>query len=603
MKIKYYAIMLLFLPVCFSCLSALNDVPVTLNDAEYVFTDSIRAEAFINSLTNEKPDGVSASYNRLQGNAMLASATDEATHVSTNKSSTNTAWKMSASNWGPSNMRYYRSSDGAGEVGSWFRWGGYYGIREANVALDGLILMKAPTYGSHYFVNRMKGEAIFHKAISHFWLFQKWGGIPIIDRTYSDNEDLSIPRSSVEETVNYIVRLCEEAYELLPNTPYSGNEAGRYDRGSALALKSRVLLYAASPLYNGSGFDKKNNPLICYGNTNQERWQIAAKAAWDLINLGWYQLYMGDGGDSPQLRYQKLFYTWSSANNKEYIIVGRLRQPNRDTENDNFPDGFTNATGGTCPSQEMVDAYEMADGTLFDWNNPVHIAKPYANRDPRFYASIIYHGATYTRFANSSNYTFDMRENGKNRSGNAATTTGYYLNKFMDYTNANPVAGTGNVQHEWVYFRYAEAFLNYAEAANEFNGPEYKVPGANITAVDAINLIRTRAGMPDVATTFARRGIALTQQTLRDLIRNERRIELAFEEHRYFDVRRWMIIENGSIHGLRITGDAVNPQFERIEVEKKVFRPTRDYFFPIPYSETIVNKNLKQNPGWSDENN
>ncbi|MDR3218725.1 MAG: RagB/SusD family nutrient uptake outer membrane protein [Dysgonamonadaceae bacterium] len=602
MKIKYYLIVTLLTLGMISCLDALNDTPVDLNDAEYVFTDSIRAEAFINSLTNEKPDGVSASYNRLQGNAMLASATDEATHVSTNKSSTNAAWKMSAGNWGPSNMRYYRSSDGAGEVGSWFRWGGYYGIRRANVALDGLQMMRTPIYGSAYFVNRLKGEAIFHKAISHFWLFQKWGGIPIIDRTYTDDENLSIPRSSVEETVNYIIHLCNEAYELFPDVSYSGNESGRYDRGAALALKSRVLLYAASPLYNGSGFDNKNNPLVCYGNTNRERWRIAAEAAKDLINLGWHTLYTGNVGDSPQVAYQKLFYTWSSTNNREYVIVGRLRQPNRDTENDNFPDGFTNASGGTCPSQEMVDAYEMSDGTVFDWNNPVHQTNPYTGRDPRFYASIIYHGATYARFANSSNYTFDMRENGKNRSGNAATTTGYYLNKFMDYTNANPVSGSGSVQHEWVYFRYAEALLNYAEAANEYEGPNYKVSGADITPVDAINHIRARAGMPDVATTFANRGITLNQQTLRDLIRNERRVELAFEEHRYYDVRRWMIVENGNIHGLKITGEANLPKFERVEVEKKIFRQDRDYFFPIPYLETIVNKSLEQNPGWSVDN-
>lgn len=603
MKTKHYILYSLFLLVglC-SCFNDLDETPVDIFDKYYVFQDSLRAEAFVNSLSNELPDAVSSSYNRLQGNAMLASATDEATHVSTNKSSSNAAWRLSSGNWGPSNLRYYRSDDGVGNIASWYRWGGYSGIRKANVALDGLELTEEgiPLYGSKSFVNRLKGEATFFKALSHFFLFQKWGGIPIIDRTYSDEEDLNIPRSSVKETVDYIVQTADKAFQFLPNEPYSGNEAGRADRGATLALKSRVLLYAASPLYNGSGFDGSNNPLICYGNYDPERWKQAAEAAQQLIDLGWYELYYG-GSSQPAVRYAKLFTSWTNEYNKEYVIVGRLRQANPDTENDNFPAGFTNASGGTCPSQELVDAYEMEDGTLFDWNNEAHRNAPYEKRDPRFYASIIYHGAHYSRFANVTNgYTFNMLDGGNNRSGNAATTTGYYLNKFMDYTIANPVGNSGNVQHEWCHFRYAEAFLNYAEAANEYGGPEYRIPGAKspLTPIEAINMVRARAGMPDVETTFAKRGWPLTKDNLRKLIHNERRIELAFEEHRYYDVRRWMTIQNGAIHGVRIANQGIGLIYTIEEVEKKVFDPKKHYFFPIPYVETVLNKSLEQNPGW-----
>lgn len=604
MKTKHYIFYSFALLIGLSsCFSELDETPVDIFDKYYVFQDSLRAEAFVNSLSNELPDAVSASYNRLQGNAMLASATDEATHVSVNKSASNAAWRISSGNWGPSNMRYYRSDDGVGNLAAWYRWGGYSGIRKANVALDGLELTEegVPLYGSRSFVNRLKGEAIFFKALSHFFLFQKWGGIPIIDKTYSDEENLNIPRSSVKETVDYIIQTADKAYQLLPNEPYSGNEAGRADRGATLALKSRILLYAASPLYNGNGFDGSRNPLICYGNYDPERWKLAAEAAQELIDLGWYELYYGAASSQPQERYAKLFTSWTDEYNKEYVIVGRLRQANRDTENDNFPAGFTNASGGTCPSQELVDAYEMEDGSLFDWNNEVHRNNPYVKRDPRFYASIIYHGARYSRFANVTNgYTFNMLDNGTNRTGNAATTTGYYLNKFMDYSVANPVGNSGNVQHEWCHFRYAEAFLNYAESANEYGGPEYKIAGAKspLTPIEAINIVRARAGMPDVVTTFANRGWILNKENMRKLIHNERRIELAFEEHRYYDVRRWMSIQDGAIHGVRITNQTGNLVYTIEEVEKKVFDPKKHFFFPIPYVETVLNKSLEQNPGW-----
>jgi hypothetical protein len=424
-----------------------------------------------------------------------------------------------------------------------------------------------------------------------------------MDRTYLDDEDLNIPRSTLEATVDYIVRTAEEAYRLLPGEAYSGVEAGRAERGSALALKSRVLLYAASPLYNGNNFG--GNKLVCYGNYDVERWRHAAEAAQEVIDLGWYGLFYGSpaANNTPQQRYAKLFTSWTDEYNKEYIIVGRMRQANRDTENDNFPAGFTNARGGTCPSQEMVDAYEMADGTVFDWNNEAHKGNPYDSRDPRFYAAIIYHGAYFSRFANATTargYTFNMLENGTNRTGNAATATGYYLNKFMDYSVANPVSNSGNVQHIWCHFRYAEALLNYAEAANEYHGPAYQIAGASnpLTPVDAINQIRARAGMPDVATTFANRGWDMNQENLRKLIRNERRVELAFEEHRYYDVRRWMTVEDAAIHGVQIVTRDGKPQYTVVEVEKKVFDPQRHYFFPIPYNELVSNRSLEQNPGW-----
>lgn len=578
------------------CMKPLNVVPVEFKSAEDVFTDSARAELFINNAYTDLPADVSNSYNWLDGNAMLASATDEAVHVSTNKTSPSAAQRMSAGNWNPSNMRYYRASDGAGEIGSWLKWGGYHGNRKANTALTHL--HKLPTTTSERFRKRMRGEALFIRALQHWFLFQKWGGIPIVDRSFEASDNVLLPRNSVQSVVNFIVQQCDEAMALLPEEPYTEpTEVGRADRGSCMALKAKVLLYAASPLYNRAGTDS----LTSLMNVDPNRWAAAAKAAQDVVDLNWYTLYKPT--TNGQRNYKEFFNAWGAGTTNREFIFGRLRSPNRDTENDNFPAGFTNAKGGTCPSQDMVDAYEMEDGTVFSWANPDEAKDPYLKRDPRFYASIIYNGAKYAKFANKSNYTFQTFTGGDNATGNAKTETSYYLYKFMDYSNVNPAQGTGTAYHNWHYFRYAEVLLNLAEAANEAGGPAYTVAGAGspLSAVDAINLVRERVGMPDVATTFSRRGLPLTKENLRELIRNERRVELAFEDHRYYDVRRWMIIEQlpKFVRGCVITKnpDGSFSYDPNVQVETKVFE-TKHYFFPIPQTEVNRNPNMRQNPQW-----
>lgn len=579
-----------------SCKRPLYVVPVEFKSAEDVFSDSARAEYFINNAYTDMPADVGNSYNWMDGNAMLASASDEAMHISTNKTSPSAPQRMSAGNWNPSNMRYYRASDGAGEIGSWLKWGGYHGNRKVNTALKNMHLL--PSNVSERFKNRLKGEALFIRAMHHWFIFQKWGGIPVVDKSFEASDDVLLPRNSVRTVVDFIAKSCDEAFVLLPAEPYTEpSEIGRADRGSCLALKARVLLYAASPLYNRAGPDS----LTAYGNADPERWKLAAEAAQQLVDLNWYQLYKPSV--NGQKNYQELFTAWGAGNSNREFIFARLRTPNRDTENDNFPAGFTNARGGTCPSQDLVDAYEMEDGTVFNWSDPVQGKDPYLKRDPRFYASIIYNGAKYAKFANKTNYTFQTYTGGDNAQGLAKSETSYYLMKFMDYANVNPAQGSGSAYHNWAYFRYAEVLLNLAEAGNEAGGPGYIVPGATsaLTPVDALNLIRARAGMPDVQTSLAKRGQPLNQAVLRELIRNERRIELAFEDHRYYDVRRWMIIEQlpKFIRGCVITKEA-DGSFSydpAVVAENKVF-DTKHYFFPIPQTEVNRNPNMQQNPGW-----
>ena len=592
-------------------------IPLTFQGAEDVFTDSLRAQMFINNAYTEQPADANASFNNMDGNAMLSSATDESTHVRTNKTIPSAPQRMSAGNWSPSNMRYYRDSDGAGEIGRWMKWGGYHGNRKANTAIKFLPML--PEKYTRRFRNRLMGEALFLRAIHHFHLFQMWGGIPIVDVAFLASDDVQIPRNSVKEVVDFITSEMMKAAELLPATEYTAvEEIGRVSRGACYAYTGRTFLYAASPLYNGPGFDGSSNPLICYGTTDPNLWRLSAEASQKAIDLGWYELFKNTNpnrvnatnattpfGGKGQESYHQLFNEWGIDSSNKEMIFGRIRGTNRDTENNNFPAGFTNQQGGTCPSQDLVDAYEMNDGSIFDWNNPAHRAKPYDNRDPRFYATVIYDGAAYRRFANQQNgYTFNITEGGTNKpaGGLANTETGYYLYKFCDYYNCNPAGSTGSAYHCWMDMRFAEVLLNYAEAANEVGGPFYTVSGAvrPITPVQAIDSIRARVGMPTVAATFEKRGQPLNQATMREFIRHERRIEMAFENHRYYDVRRWMIIENmpQKIRGVRITGSGDNKVYTLIdEVEKKIFEK-KHYFWPIPQVEINRNRNMVQNPGW-----
>lgn len=599
---SYYITAITVLGILSSCADdPFYAVPIEFNSALTVFSDSARAEYFINNAYTEQPSDVSASFNWMDGNAMLASACDEAMHIQSNKTSPSAPSRMSAGNWDPSNMRFYRSSDGAGEIGSWMKWGGYHGVRKANTALKYLEMDLLPPSCSQRFKNRLKGEAHFLRGLQHFHLFQKWGGIPIVDKAFEANDDVQIPRNTLKETVDFICGEFDKAIALLPEDQYLDSwEIGRADRGACYAYKARVLLYAASKLYNGSGMDGSGNPLICYGTYDAERWKSAAEAAQKVIDLNWYTLFKK--GTNGQQNYKTLFNEWGSGHNNHEFIFGRIRGTNRDTENDNFPAGFTNSKGGTCPSQDLVDAYEMKDGTLFDWNDPKMAAAPYENRDPRFYASIIYNGAHYNKFANTSNYTFQTYVGGKNATGNTATETSYYLYKFMDYEKCKPDSKSGGAYHVWMDMRYAEVLLNYAEAANEYGGPNYVVGNASrpLTPIEALNQIRERSGMPDVETTFKNRGKSITKESLREFIYHERQIEMAFENQRYYDVRRWMIIENlpQYIRGCEIKMVNGKPVYDpTVVVENKIFE-RKHYFFPIPQVEINRNVNMVQNPEW-----
>ncbi len=431
-------------------------------------------------------------------------------------------------------------------------------------------------------------EARFLKVFYYFELIKRYGGVPLVNKKlYLDNDSdmyflTHVKRNTFDECVNYIVSECDSVAPDLPLS-YEVTSKGRATKGAALALKSRVLLYAASDLYNQDG---NTNPYIGYvSGDRQKRWLAAANAANVVIALGSYIL------STP---YRDLFVLQTNVSNQE--IIWQCQIPNSNAlEKENYPIGYEGGNTGSCPSGNLVDAYEMSNGKIFDW--AVNGSNPYTGRDPRLKASILINNEVW---AGRTVETWQGGRDGIPR--RYATKTGYYLKKIL-VDNLDLQLDQKSTR-QWIYFRFGEILLNYAEAANQYGGPDYKVSGGLYTAKQAIDKIRARVSMPDVNTTFANRGISINKDEFLKLIYNERRVELAFENHRWWDIHRWMKAEEtlgGKISGVSVLKNNVSGTFTYtpVETETRIFDKNKMYLYPIPQSEIVKsNGNLEQNPNW-----
>lgn len=464
----------------------------------------------------------------------------------------------------------------------------YAGIRRVNIFLANVDRVPAAAATLVYW----KAEARFIRAMLYFELVKRYGGVPLIgDKLFTLKDDLALSRNSYEECVSYIVAECDAIKGtdgLRPASAIPDAEWGRVPQGAAYALKSRMLLYAASPLFNGGGVNGAG-PLQGYVSYNASRWQLALNAAQDLLNLGAHSLVTTTTAPSTSA-YASVF---SVKKNPEIILAKQVANSSI-LEGLNAPIGYTSpaaSQGLTSPSQNFVDAFPMNTGLAITATgagyNPQN---PYVGRDPRLAASVFFNGR---QWLNRTVQTFD---GGLDRPGGnvVQTRTGYYLRKFLyEYPSGTTYS---NQSHNFPLFRFAETRLNAAEALNELNRtPE---------ALTHIIALRQRAGI--TAGTANRYGVpaSLSQAEARELIRNERRIELGFEEHRFWDVRRWKIAEtalSGPLNGVRIVRGGTAPnftfQYSYPQVTMLVFQP-RLYYMPLPYDETIKNTNLEQNPGW-----
>ena len=515
----------------------------------------------------------------------------------------------------------------------------FIAIRKANIAIQEL---PNATFDNPDLNERLLGESYFLRAYYHHQLMRYYGGAPIIDRPYDLNEDYSAARATYAENVDFVLGDLEQATALLEG---KDDTPGRASMLSAMGLKSRVLLYAARDLRDGPTASNNSSVLGGYSNLDlvaytsgdrSARWEAAKTAAKDVLDAAsgykldltepvsaeegfenYLALSMGggsaiaDAGAAVELLFER---THSPLFTQESNWpLGGIHQGIN-----NGPNGYHNWAGNT-PIQQLVDDYQMMDGSDFDWDNPEHASNPYANRDPRLKATILYDGADWKPRPSDVSDPFDQIQTGSYDDGNGGvipgidtrdspvenwngSRTAYYVRKFID---ADPAVKDNQSSAQvipWPFIRYTEMVLNYVEAAIE--------TGDEAEALNWLNKIRFRVGMP---------AITASGRELVDAYRNERRIELAYEEHRYHDARGWMIAGETLGRGIEVMkvtatlkpGASPNVPYkydpEVYDYDYNVVANTdtetrtwddKMYFMPISRDELNRNEQLVQNPGY-----
>lgn len=531
-----------------SCRKTYEDEPLDRLTENEIYDDMDKnanyAKLALDNIYSFLPNG----YNRISGAVLEAGSDDAMSSSPGHATETFTNGRLSPTN-NPDN--------------SWSR--NYQCIRRANVFLSKIDVVPTDEQQKSYW----KAEARFIRAMSYFELMKRFGGVPLLeDRVLTIEDDLNIPRNTFDECLAYVIGECDAIYPLLRQDITTAGDWGRISRGAALALKSRLLLYAASPWHNPS-----NNP---------EKWVAARAAADAVISYGKFSLNSS---------YANVFVTRSLPE----IILAFQRGVTNDVEVNNGPVGFTGALlgkGATSPTQELVDAFPMLNGQAISSGTSGYDPKdPYKNRDPRFYATIFHNGMRWLK------RNIETFEGGLDKPGGTIpqTQTGYYMRKFM----ANHAEGTAYASqtHNFIIFRYAEILLNFAEAGNEL--------GDVASAHKQLIALRKRAGI--TAGADGNYGLkapgAYTVADMRQAIMLERRIEMAFEEQRFWDIRRWKTAEvvlNGQLNGMKITKDAVSGAltYTRTPVKTVSFNASRMYLYPIPYDLMSKSEALTQNPNW-----
>lgn len=544
---------------------------------ETVFKDSAKTVSFLAGIYENV--GFSAAANRFTygpdifhqtPNGGIDASSDEAEVYSSN-GTTALAWETGTINAAVVTDDAYKKS--------------YANIRSVNQLLKHL-----PTVPINNFVKgQMKAEARFLRAWYYAILLKHYGGVHLLgDSIYTYTDKIPASRNTYEECVNYIVSECDAAAVELPATQ-SGVDYGRASKGACLALKARVLLYAASPLFNGQSLTgTSNDAVLGYPTFDKERWKKAQDAASAVISLGTYNLNVDNS--TPGIGFQNLF---TLRYNTEYIF--QLMRPTNNVDlEDLFQPPSRTGKNGAFPLQGLVDAFPMSNGkAITDPTSGYDPQAPYAGRDPRLDFTVIRDQTSLQNRLVSGFSPVNIFLGSYNGipSGpdavHAGTTTGYYTNKML-----SPNAVAQDIAHRTnrvlPLIRFAEVLLNYAEAANEYSGPTSLV-------YDAVNAIRQRAGLNPYQLPAG-----LSQAQMRLAIQNERRIELAFEEHRFWDVRRWKIAEqtdNIQTTGMEVIRKGNTANYKIFNVRKRNFRKAM-YLWPLPQTEVAKSPELIQNPGY-----
>lgn len=528
-------------------------------------------------------------------------------------------------NMGANSNVDYGWGDGADNAvnGGAFGWH-YKGIRQANLVVKNIDRV---TDADQAWKDDVRGQAIFCRALQHFELFRYYGGVPIVSDALAGEGNIQIPRFAVQSVVDSVVKWCDQAAALLPSTRPSA-DYGKITRLAALALKSRILLYAASPLYNTpdnlksvlseARYGDARDSVLCYPSYSKERWKLAADAAKAVIdnaaasgvsiyNTGKPETEPGTDSYAGLGDYEAV---WNVYANSELILVS--------TKNQNGSDwGSTLTAWGKYLSSkvgvwewgvknnmpvEFMQLYEKRDGTKFTLpatgsDLPVDIRN--FNLDPRFYQTVAYDGMFYRAASGSKYGTIPFYKAGDGFAEGALSKSdagpdGYALDVYKFVARIDNSSWS---HFAWPVFRLAEFYLSYAEAINEYNN------GPNGEAYQYLNAIRQRAGMP------LKSGLGYTD--FQAAVQNERTIELAYEGHRYNDLLRWVKahqVLNQTLRGIATTAKKGNDgslkrSWEIVNFMTQVF-PKRYYYLPFITSE--ISKNYLgdgatwdgQNPGW-----
>ncbi|HEX9511711.1 MAG TPA: RagB/SusD family nutrient uptake outer membrane protein [Puia sp.] len=439
-------------------------------------------------------------------------------------------------------------------------------------------------------ITSLKGQVYFLRAFEYFEMVKRYGGVPIITKVQSLSDSLFVKRNKTSECFAFILKDLDSASALLPDT-YGSNDAGRITHSAALAFKGRVLLYKASPQFNPSG--------------NQSLWTDAYNAnnaAIAYLQAQGYGLYT-TGADA----YGGL---WFDELNKEDILVTRHHNPENPDQHDAGVRPLSesyNWAGMSQPTQEMVEAFPMANGlAITDPNSGYNFNNYWVGRDPRFYSTVVYNGAPYPLSGKTGRIQWTYKgtlENGGPGDGYLAdygTSTGYYCRKGIDVSITQALAW--NAGTDWVEMRYAEVMLNFVETANE--------TGQIQAAYNMLTAIRARAGITPGSGSLYGLKAGMTQSEMRAAIIAERRVELCFENKRFWDLRRWRLL--GTLNGTRrhalesdinvpgnlASGFTLTVQPE--DVLQTLTLPDSYYFLPILRTELRNNPNLVQTKGWED---
>ncbi|QNL50455.1 RagB/SusD family nutrient uptake outer membrane protein [Olivibacter sp. SDN3] len=591
MKTQREILVLLFLTMVFGLLSCnkqldlQSDGRLTLDE---VFSDYNRTRGYLNSCYGYTP----APYIDRSSYSDEAQDADDITP-------------------GSNYIVWYRGSVTASNYGSYSAdgspWGQLYeGIRKCNVFIESI--KTATVYASEEEKASWVAQAHTLRALYYLQLIKRYGGVPIFDMPLAVDHDFSQDkRASFSEVVSFILADCDRALEVPANrTGFSwdvyDNQFGIMTRAVAYAIKSQAVTYAASPLWSDGTY------------TWADAVTISGEALSECLANGYELFDVQPAEGEAQNAYALYFFT--SSNDQRTVDKETIYQGGDQMEiwrNAGLPSNAGMDRTGPCPTQELIDSYEMANGeppilgytdddrTIPTINNSSGYDElnPYVGRDPRFYASIYYNGAVrhLDQPTGQKVETFVGGREGISANSRRNTRTGYYLRKYNNHRSGLNNNADGAVR----LFRLAELYLNFAEAAYQAFGPDASVAIGNrsLTAREAINAVRRRAGMPDLPA-------GLSDEDFEKRYRNERRVEFAFEEHRFFDVRRWKILDQTDrfVTGMRITGTGDNPGYNRFKLANRSCWSDKFLIYPIDQHE--VNKMVElsgenwQNPGWLD---